>query len=217
MLKIRTLLVICFALLCLGAAPAMADLFGFSFSNIRSTFDGSNTFQSMDWSNTTGTLYRNIAPTGTASFDSGSWGMGLEDLLVQMTISNITANTADGIGTITLKDIQGDTLAANVGGAWQNLAGFPVFAGTLGTVTYAPATNTFDGHSGDSVSLVFAQPQPWNGAIVELNTRGSWFTPGASTDVRGGSIDASVVPVPAALLLGMLGLSVAGLKLRRFA
>jgi len=217
MLKIRTLLIICFALLCLGAAPAMADLFGFSFSNIRSTFDGGNAFQSMDWANTTGDLYRNVATTGTASFDSGSWGMGLEDLLVQMTISNITASTADGIGTITLKDIQGDTLTANVGGVWQNLAGFPVFAGTLGTVTYAPATNTFDGHSGDSVSLVFAQPQPWNGAIVELNMRGSWFTAGAPTNVTGGSIDASVVPVPAALLLGMLGLSVAGIKLRRFA
>ena len=217
MKSIKLLLGICFTVLCLGAAPAMADLFGFSFSNLNSTFDGGSAFQSMDHSATTGDLYRNIATTGTASFDDGSWGTGSEDLLVQMTISNLTAISADGIGTITLKDVQGDTLSATLSGVWDKVGTSPVFSGVLSVVTYVPVNNTFDGHSGDSVSLVFAEPQPWSGAIVQLSTSGSWFTTGTSTDVKGGSLDASVVPVPAAVLLGMLGLSVAGLKLRKYA
>jgi hypothetical protein len=89
-------------------------------------------------------------------------------------------------------------------------------------VTYVPANNTFDGHSGDSVSLVFAGTlQPWAGAIVKLAPQGSWFVDdqmnGVSyADLPGGSIDAGVVPAPAAVLLGMLGLGAVGLGMRRF-
>jgi len=201
------------------AAPAMADMFGFSFSNLRSTFDGSNTFQSMDWSSTTGDLYRNIAPTGTASFDSGSWNLGgtSEDLLIQMTIGNITASTADGSGSFTIKDIDGDTLTGSVSGTWQKMGVFPVFTGTLYNVTYTSDDTTFDGHSGDSVSMVFNVPQPWNGALLQLSPKGAWFASGTSFDVKGGSIDAEVLPVPPGVLLGILGFCVAGLKLRKFA
>ena len=207
------------------ATPAKADLFGFHLGNLSATFDGSTSFTTTGLTGlTTGALYRNVAPAGTAVFDLGDWGTtgGSESLLISMALSNITATTADAVGTISFSDVQGDTIAATVSGAWATspIPGGPsLFYGTLTTVTHTPANATFDGHSGDAVSLVYsspANPQPWFGAIVQL-TSANWFTGPAFTGAAGGSIDVSVVPVPAALVLGVLGLSVAGLKLRKFA
>jgi hypothetical protein len=215
-MKIK-LLVLAIAI-CMIAAPAKADLFGFHLGNLSASYDGSTSFTTTGWSETTGSLYRNIpSPTVTAGFDSGQWGTGSEALLISMTLSNITATTADAIGTISFSDVDGTTIAANLSGSWINLAGQSLFSGALTTVTNTPVGATFDGHSGDSVSLVYANnPQPWRGALLQL-TSANWFTGPAFARSTGGSIDVSVVPVPAALLLGVLGLSVAGLKLRKFA
>lgn len=70
--------------------------------------------------------------------------------------------------------------------------------------------------------MIFDQPQStWEGAIFELTTSGGWFTKSngslRSFNVTGGSIDDGVVPVPAAFLLGVLGMGAAGVKLRKFA
>ncbi|MBW7992327.1 MAG: hypothetical protein FVQ84_20255 [Planctomycetes bacterium] len=214
-MKIK-LLVLAIAV-CMIATPARADLFGFHLGNLSSSYDGSASFSATGSTSTTGALYRNIAPTGTAVFDYGSWGTGSESLLVSMSISSILAGTATGSGTITFSDVDGDTFAATVAGTWLNVSGIALFSGALTNVTHTPAGNTFDGHSGDSVSLVYSgTPQPWRGALVQLSA-GNWFTGSAFTNALGGSLDVSVVPVPAAVLLGMLGLSVAGLKLRKFA
>jgi hypothetical protein len=43
------------------------------------------------------------------------------------------------------------------------------------------------------------------------------FSLATGTDVLRGDLDVTITPVPAAVLLGMLGMSVAGFKLRRFA
>jgi hypothetical protein len=215
-MKIK-LLVLAIAI-CMIATPAKADLFGFHLGNLSATYDGSTSFTTTGLAGlTTGSLYRNVAPTGTAVFDLGQWGSGSENLLISMTLSNITAATADAVGTISFSDVDGTTIAANLSGSWINLAGQSLFSGALTTVTNTPVGATFDGHSGNSVSLVYANnPQPWRGALVQL-TSANWFTGPAFARATGGSIDVSVVPVPAALLLGVLGLSVAGLKLRKFA
>ena len=214
-MKIK-LLVLAIAV-CMIATPARADLFGFHLGNLSADYDGTSLLTVTGWASTSGSLYRNIAPTGTAVFDFGSWGTGSESLLVSMTLSSITSTTADAVGTITFKDVGADTFAADVSGTWLNVSGIGVFAGALTDVTYAPAAATFDGHSGDAVDLVFpGSPQPWVGALVQL-TGSTWFTSGSYDNVHGGSLDVSVVPVPAAVLLGMLGLGVAGVKLRKFA
>jgi hypothetical protein len=216
------LLILSIAVLCLNAAPAKADLFGFHLGNLENDYDGT-TFTATDWQQTTGNLYRNLAPAGTAEFDNNSWNLGTpatqEDFLISLTISSITETGAVGVGTFTLKDIDGDVLTGTVSGTWTPTGtSFANFTGTLGTVTYTPANNTFDGHSGDAVSLVFSSPQPWNGAIVQLAVTGNWFSQGAYSEPElGGSIDVGIVPVPAAVLLGILGLGAAGLKLRKYA
>jgi hypothetical protein len=206
---------------CMIATPVKADLFGFHLGNLSTSFDGGTGLTTTDWLQTSGSLYRNVAPSGTAVFSPGSFGtVGSESLLISMTLSNITALTADATGTISFSDIHGDTISGNISGTWikAGTPSFPqgIFSGTLTSVTHIPANATFDGHSG-SVSLVYPQnPQPWNGAIVQL-TSANWFSNSAYSGVKGGSIDVSVVPVPTAFVLGVLGLGVAGLKLRKFA
>ncbi len=218
----KTKLLVLGLAICMFTTPAKADIFGFTMANLSNSYDGTNTFVATEWLNTTGDLYRNLAPSGTASFDSGSWYVGSEALTVNMTLTSITAISADGSGTLSLADINGDTLTANVVGKWTGTSGIPIFIGTLGNVLFTSGDNTFDGHSGDSVSMLFSSPQPWFGTIVQLTTSGSWFTSGAygdfwgGTAVHGGSMDVGIVPVPAAVLLGILGLGVAGLKLRKF-
>jgi hypothetical protein len=204
--------------LCLVAAPAKADLFGFTISNPMTTFNGTNLFQSGDFSGTTADLYRNIpAPTVTAGFDAGAWA-GSASFLMSMTISNLTATTADGAGTFQFIDVDGDSISGNVSGTWSKLGSAGAFFGTLGNVTFtSQVNNTFDGDSGDAVSMIFNSPQPWSGGITEITSSGTWFTLQSAYRTNGGSIDATVVPVPAAVLLGILGMSVAGLRLRKFA
>jgi hypothetical protein len=232
-MKIK-LLIVAIAV-CMIATPVKADLFGFHLGNLSFDYDGATSVTTMDIAGqTTGSLYRNIAPTSTAEFNAGSWGTGSEDLLISMTLSNIVAptatsfGTADGTGSISFVDVDGTTIAGTVAGIWVN--GYinpatnavvfinPTFYGNLTTVTSVPVGATFDGHTG-SVDMSFnGAPQPWLGSIVQLTATTSWFTPGIDTvPSLGGSIDVSVVPVPAALVLGVLGMGVAGLKLRKFA
>ncbi len=210
MKKVICSVVIGLAVLGLGLSPARADLFGFTISNPLTAFDGS-VFTVNVASNTGGDLYRNIAPAGTAYF-SGNWA-GAADFAMTMTISNVTANSADGSGTFTYVDKDGDTVAGNVAGMWDR--DLHRFDGSLSNVAYTPVVNnTFDGTTSGSVSMIFDAATPWYGALIEL-TSNVWFDQSFRT--QGGSIDATVTPVPAALLIGLLGLGTAGLKLRKFA
>lgn len=220
-MRIR-LLILSLAAVCFVATPSMADLFGFSVSNPSNSYDGAGTFKSVGFSGTTADLYRNFpSPTTTAEFTSATgWGTGLEDFVIDMAISNITALSAVGSGTLTFKDTNGDPLAMAIQGTWTKFGSYnAAFSGTLGNVTFVSGDGTFDGHTG-SVSMSFLSPQPWTGTVVDLvvtsNTGApAWFTTAGGFSALGGSLDAHVVPVPAAMLLGVLGLGTAGLRLRK--
>jgi hypothetical protein len=202
---------------CMIAAPAKADLFGFHLGNLAVQYDGAVTLTTTSLAGlTSGSLYRNLVPAGTAQFSAPLWGTGAESLLINMTLSNILATTADATGTITFVDVDGTTISGNLAGSWSGAAGLPIFSGQLTNVTSIPVTDTFDGHTG-SVNMQFADPQPWVGAIVQLVATTQWFTPGIPLTAIGGSLDVSVVPVPGAILLGILGMGAAGLKLRKYA
>jgi hypothetical protein len=205
--------------LCLVAAPARADLFGFTISNPLTTFDGVNFFQSANLNDTLGHLYRNGPLSGSALLGDpvGDWGGGAASFQLSMTISDITASSAHGDGTFTFADVDGDVVSGNVSGTWTPSNGTAAFFnGNFSNVTFTTGDDTFDGDVG-SVNMIFASSQPWGGGMTEITEVGTWFTPRTPYEVQGGSIDALVTPAPAALLLGLLGMSVAGLKLRKFA
>jgi hypothetical protein len=198
------------------AAPVKADLFGFHLGNLSVNYDGGSTITTTAIAgSTSGSLYRNSTPVSTAQFDAASWGTGSEAFTISMTLSNLTATSADAIGTMTFVDVDGSTIAANLVGSWISVGGLPIYMGQLTNVTFAPTNDTFDGHTGNSVNMEYGDPQPWLGAIVQLVATTQWFTQGTRLAVQGGSVDISVVPVPSAVLLGILGLGAAGLKLRK--
>jgi hypothetical protein len=218
------------SVLCMIASPAaFADLFGFSVSNPVTTFDGT-TFTATDFADTMLHVYRNAPTTESALFVTvpsvSEWNTGgtLEDFVLSMAITPLTATSAKGSGSFTIKDIEGDTIAGNVSGVWNKDGDGGKFTGGLSDVTYTrKVDDTFDGHLGTSMSMVFSSPGPWGGYVTQITMSDAWLlTPTGepnplSSPILGGSIDARVVPVPAAMLLGLLGMGVAGVKLRKFA
>ncbi len=229
MLKRRTfLLVIYFATLCLSTAPASANLFGFDFSALTSSYDGAGGFET--WVNklpgslSSGSVTRYEDPTGVAYFSNTGWLSTGGDFSLEMSLINITADSADGSGSFVITDIDGDTITGNIVGTWQPTGEDNTFAGTMSNVMFNDNSldGSFDGHFGTSVQMVgFTSFPPWYGTIIELSSGGNWFANGKYPSAIGG-VNALVIgpvstPVPAAVLLGVIGLGVVGLKLRKYA
>jgi len=222
-LRRKTLLLfICFGALCFNAAPATANLFDFQFGSLDSSFTyATGAFNASKNALTMGSVTRLEAPVGVAVFMPYSWGIG-GDFSISMAITDIGATSADGAGTFNITDIVGDTITGGIEGVWGREGSSNSFAGTLSNVIFTDngdKDGNFDAHFVNSVSMSFAQPSPWLGSFVELSTTGVWFGDGIDYTTNSGSAGASIVPVPApvAVLLGILGLSVAGIKLRKFA
>jgi hypothetical protein len=142
------------------------------------------------------------------------------DFSLLMSISSITAFSAVGSGSFIITDIDGDTITGDIAGTWFPLGADNMFGGTMSNVEFIGTDGSFDGHSG-SVQMDFISDSPWDGTLIELSSGGTWFSPSGYTAAAGGVI-ASVTgthttPLPAAVLLGIIGLGVAGLKLRKYA
>lgn len=203
--------------LCVIATPARASMFDFHFGSLDSSFDGSSAFStSTNPTLTSGSVTRQRVPQAVANFLAGQWGLG-GNLGLSMTITNITASSAVGSGSFAITDINGDIISGQLSGTWSRVNVSNVFSGMLSNVSFADNSGdgNFDGHLG-SASMSFPQPIPWHGSLIQLSTTGTWFSQGAYSTTSG-SVDASVVPVPGAVLLGMIGLTIAGVKLRKSA
>jgi len=212
----KTKLSVLAIVVCMAATPAMADLFGFSVHDPVSAWNGAGAY-SVSWgSDTELTLSRQEAPTGTVHLYSSTLG----DFTMSLTISNILATTADAVGTFTITDVDGtaDTITGDVTGTWYRVGGLSnVLVSSLSNVAFndnGAADTLFNADDG-SLSMSFLATV-WDGTLSQTIGSGPWFGQ-SSWSVENGSVDAVVVPVPAAVILGMLGLGVAGWKLRRFA
>lgn len=209
------------AVVAVSCAPAMATIFSFTISGLVNSFDGVSAFSTtVDKTLSLGVVHRTIAPTSSTLLLPTMWGGGSADFSLSMTISAIGATTATGTGSFILTDVDGDTISGTMTGTWTK-ASSPTYVGTLAGVVYTPSVGgetTFDGDSGAPTLMTFVSPPPYNGAIVELTANtGSWFTSAFSNTVPGGSIDATVIPAPAAVVLGMMGFGLVGWVKRRMA
>lgn len=233
-------LILGLAALCLNTSPAMANLFSFTYDSLQTWYStGANTFTADVVARVRpGSVTRIAGVPSTASFDT-IWDAGANHFGLSMLISNVGVGgmAAGGSGLFTLRDVDNDTITGNLIGRW-NLQGSTLrFNGDLSNVAYTPDTlgeTVFNGDYGTSASMVFGGvPSPWAGPIVELaadevrfdkswgDSDGGVLGGGVTTTIEAVPVPADLeavhAPVPAALLLGLLGLGAAGLKLRRYA
>jgi hypothetical protein len=218
MLKRRFLSVLGAVILGAIAAPANADLFSFTLNNTHADWNGTTLTTTPSTSIAVGAVTRVETPTGAAVFvwpldSSGSF-------LMTMGISG-SGDSRTGDGEFTFTDIDGDTIVGDVVGEWLRDGTANSFHGVLTGVQYTGDDGWFNGHLGSAAKMDFPAA-PWIGSLVELTGTAPWFD-SASFSVDYGSVGANVigpggvVPVPAAALLGFLGLGIAGLKLREYA
>jgi hypothetical protein len=210
--------------LCLNASPTKADSFSFTYGALQTWYDTGSGIFTADVVDglSAGSVTRIEPPTGSAIFDT-AWG-GPEHFALSMSISNIGGGgmTADGSGSFTLTDVDSDTISGNLIGSWQPQGNTLRFNGDLSNVVYTPSSadeTLFNGDSG-SASMAFGSPSPWSGAIIELTASGLSFNTGwgdsTPNDGVGGVLGAgatavvTTIPVPAALLLGTIGIGLVG-------
>lgn len=215
-----TLLTAGAALLLLGAAlPAVADtdpLFTFGFTDLDGDYsdngDRTGTFTAVATSeamggpyNSAGDVTRVLDPGDTANYDAGFVNLGtMADFTMSMDISDVTGSFANATGEFRVTDADGDYITGNISGTWERLSGnFGSFDGTAGNVMLHTAGNgQFDGPSGGSWDMNLPFGPIYNGAIIVLET-GSWFSD--SFNDTNTQVEASIVPVPGAVVLGLIG------------
>lgn len=195
-----------------GSALADTTIISFTYGNLNSSFDANtNGYTAVATSQTAGDVSRLDGPTGTAEFFAGTLP-GVADVQIAMTVSNIGATSADGVGTIVLTDANGDTLSANVAGSFSLLFGSVFYTGALTNAIFTnnSADGTFDGTSTGS----FAMPGGvYNGALVEL-----FFNPGnffaSSFSGQTTQVDGILIPAPGSVAMLALG-GIVALRRRR--
>lgn len=184
---------------------ALADISEFSYQRLAGSYS-SNVLTIANQNGalaTIGNVSRLEAPAGDAHFDFASGSIGSASVTLKLGVTGITNSAASSTGTLVLKDIDGDTLSANVSGSWVNVNGSANLDGVLSNVVFSSA-GTFNGTTG-SFSSSFADVQPFSGNVISLVFQG-WFN--ANFANKGTHVDAQIVaiPLPESLILGMVGL-----------
>lgn len=188
----------------------------FGFTDLDTSFDFNSsqfTANAVDAGalETGGDVSRLTGGGGTADFGSGFMSLGtLADFQLGMTISNVVGNTADGAGSLTITDANGDSITGNIDGDWELIGGsFYVFSGLLDTVFVNDNSGDglFDGPTGGAFSTSLGAAPPYSGASVYLffGNFGGFF----DQDFSGlsGQISGEIIPAPgSAVLVGLGGL-----------
>lgn len=198
-------------------AGAGSLLGSFSYENLDSDYNiGTGQLLTTADALSTGSVSRLVAPAATAEFAAGSASMVLD-----LTVSNIVAGSADGLGTVTLTDLTGDTVTADVDGEFT----FVPIVGSTGVLFFdGVLTNVFfNDNSGDGLfdgnAVAFDTDfsafgsEPFVGAIQRLQVTDVNFFE-TSWGNRLSEVDGQIIPAPAGVAMLGLGALVAGRRRR---
>lgn len=158
---------------------------------------------------TAGDVSRIVNPFGTAVYDDGFVsGLDPSDVVLSISVFNVLGGpipTADGLGSFTITDVDGDTITGSISGVWLLLAGGVYFNGDLSGVVITSDDGTFDGPAGGSVVTADLGVLEGANTVLFTNPIGGWWDQSfrdVSTQFSG-----ELLPTPGAVaLLGLGGL-----------
>lgn len=197
-------------------AGASAQIATFTFSDLDGSYNaGTQVFSAVADATTSGDVTRLVSPVGSAQFNTGFTTLATSaNVAISLTLSNLTATSADAVGSFVITDHNGDTMTGDINGSFQPLGFSITFDGLLSNVAFTDNSSdgTFDGPSSGAFSSAFINP-PFDGAIVQLflSTSGFFASSFSGTPVL---VDAAIIPAPASLALVGLGGLVAARRRR---
>lgn len=156
-----------------------------------------------------GDVSRIVAPFGTAVYDDGFVsGLDPADVVLSISVFNVLGGpipTAEGTGSFTITDVDGDTIAGSISGLWLLLGDGVFFNGDLSLVTITSDDGTFDGPAGGAVDVAGAGILEGANTVLFTNAITGWWDESfrdVSTQFAG-----ELLPTPGAMaLLGLGGL-----------
>lgn len=186
----------------LAAATAAAGdpIASFTFSDLLGSYDtNTNMYTAVAGSLTAGDVTRVAGPGGTAQYDTGFLGGSTQaNYLLDLLVSGISGGTANGNGSLTITDDNGDTITADINGTFRVFGGSVAYEGILDQVLFNDDSGdgTFDGPSAGGFSTSFASPPPYDGSVINLFfDPGSFFGTGFSNELTLSS--GLIIPTPA--------------------
>jgi len=211
---------VCLALVGVLALSPMAVQAGpiltFGFTDLDTDYNhATGEFTAVSDGATNGEVSRVVAPVGTATYNADFTG-GVAAVDFALTISNVTANSADGVGSLTIWDLDGDSLTADLDGSWTLIAGFGFYTGYVSDFYLNElGDGLFEGPTGGDFSMDFDAyvQEPYGGAMQFLGLEGGWF--GASYENLNIGAQGSILPEPATCLLLGVGLVAVGRRGRQ--
>lgn len=142
------------------------------YSDLRAAYSGgfNGVFTTFAEDTTThqsyGVVSRLVTPLGTATFNAGFVSAANPaDFIVTISVSSVTATTAQGVGTFVSTDVNGSTIAGNFSGVFTLIGGVTDFTGTVSNTVYSGLT-TFDGDSGSFTHFT----SPTLGGTINITT-----------------------------------------------
>lgn len=167
---------------------------------------------------TSANVARNAAPSDSAFFRPGFVTLDGGSFSISITVFNKVGSTAEGTGTFTAIDINGDRIEGTVDGFWSTNASGTFFNGTSATYNFVNTSGdgTFDGSLGTSFVMAdFAAAGPLPGFLNQLfiAPAGNFFDSNFA-DIATTVTGQVLIPGPSALAaLGLAGL-IAGRRRR---
>ena len=156
-----------------------------------------------------GDVSRIVAPFGTAVYDDGFvTGLDPADVVLSISVFNVLGGpipTAEGVGSFTITDVDGDTIAGQIDGVWLLLGDGVFFNGNLSLVAITSDDGSFDGPAGGAVDVTGAGILEGANTVLFTNAIPGWWDSSfrdVSTQFAG-----ELLPTPGAMaLLGLGGL-----------